>query len=154
MKFFQLPALLAVAAMLSPAAAVAGSPTDAVQYFYSPVRFAADPELRDRFVDPVRGIFEQNDALVGEGGEIGCIDFDPAIGGQDFDEAELERTLELREQVSDGRATVIARFRPFADSSSGTSEIEWSLTKVGGEWKISDIASLTDDWRLSEFACE
>ena len=32
-------------------------------------------------------------------------------------------------------------------------QIEWTLKKVGSDWKVTDISSATSDWKLSEFDC-
>lgn len=147
----QLPALVAVALLL-PAPALAGPASDAVRFFYSPPVFEGDPALRGRFVDPARKIFEANDKT--PEGEIGCIDFGVAVDAQDYDEAEIARTLELSEKISRDTAKVTAAFRLFPNEDESRREMLWSLTKVGGDWKVSDVASLTNDWRLSTFDCD
>ena len=51
---------------------------------------------------------------------------------------------------SPGRAMVIARFTNFGESR----EIEWTLVKEGGAWKVSDIANNALGWRVSQFNCQ
>ncbi len=146
----RLPALLAVVLLL-PVPAFAGPASDAVRFFYSPPVFEGDPELRDRFVDPARKIFEANDKT--PEGEIGCIDFGVAVDAQDYDEAEIARTLKLSENVSGDTAEVTATFQLFPDEAESRREIVWSLVKAGGDWKVSDVASRTNDWRRGSFEC-
>ena len=55
--------------------------------------------FRDRFVDPARAKFEENDAQSSNGEEVGCIDFVLAIDAQDYDEKVLAKTLEISEDV-------------------------------------------------------
>jgi hypothetical protein len=49
--------LLIVALTFFPASAFAGTPTEAVAFFYAPVQYLPDIELRDRFTDPAKGVF-------------------------------------------------------------------------------------------------
>lgn len=144
-----------VAALLTgiPVLAAAGPASDAVKTFYAPVGFEADPAMRDRFVDPAKSVFEQYDKSSANSEEVGCIDFVLAIDAQDYDQGELDRTLKLAETVSGNEATVMATFSLFPDSPEAARSIEWSLKKVGAEWKVSDIVSKANGWRLSSFDC-
>lgn len=149
----RLPACLAAVVMLWPMSSLAGPASDAVRFFYTPPGFEADPAERGRFVDPARAIFEANDRLSG-GEEVGCIDFGLAVDAQDYDEGEIARTLDLSEKIAGGKAEVTATFRLFPDDEQSRRKILWSLTKEDGEWKVSDIASLSGDWQLSAFDCQ
>ena len=82
-------AVAILAATLS--AAQAGEATETVRGFYTDVDFEPDPAMRDRFVDPARAKFEENDELSGNGAEVGCIDFVLSIDGQDYDEKVLAK---------------------------------------------------------------
>ncbi len=142
---------LALAALVGlPVAALAGPPSDAVRFFYFPPTYEPSPELRDRFVDPAKAKFAQNDKT--PDGDIGCIDAGLAVDAQDYDEAAIRKTLKLDEKVSGDRATVTATLNIF-DGPDARREIVWSLRKVGGAWKISDIESKTNGWKLSAFDC-
>lgn len=143
---------LAMLLLLVPTAAFAGPATDAVRYFYSPDANETDPANRDRFTGPALAKLGEYDASTRGGEELGCIDWVMAIDAQDLDEAELARSLELDEKVDGDTATVTARFKLFADEGSRR-EIVWDLAKVGGDWKIADIASQTTGWRLSQLDC-
>lgn len=143
--------LLAACAMLWPAAAYAGPASDVVKFFYVPLRWEADPQFRDHFIDPARRLFELNDQTPDD--EVGCIDFGPGIDAQDVDEATLKKTLRLKEEVDGDNARVTASFTLFPDDAGSHREMLWMLKKVDGTWKIADIASLTNGWKLSELNC-
>ena len=63
MKPFLIAAILA--ATLS--AAQAGEATETVRGFYTDIEFEPDLTMRDRFVDPAKAKFEENDKLSGNG---------------------------------------------------------------------------------------
>jgi hypothetical protein len=144
---------LFVFVLLAPASAFAGPAADAVRFFYEEPAFEPDPSVRDRFVDPARTKFEQNDALSSDG-DAGCIDWVLAIDGQDYDDATLKRTLKLDETANGDEAEVTATFTLFPSGEDTAREIIWSLKEVDGDWKISDIESKTNDWTLSELDCQ
>ena len=135
--------------------AFAGPASDAVRYFYTPeVRYAADGDYRNRFTEPVTRLFDLNDAAIEKNpDQIACIDFDPGIDAQDFDQAIVDRTLKLAERVDGDSAEVTATFQLFAGDEDASREMLWSLKKTDGAWKIADIASKTHNWKLSELDC-
>ncbi len=144
-----------IALCLLSGGALAGPAADTVRAFYLPqVQSATDADIRGRFVDPARSQLDKNDKAAEAGEGVGCIDWDLAADGQDFEDAEIARTLKLGEKVSGDRAVVTARFRQFAAPDSSTATVEWTLRKVGGAWKVADIASLSNDWRLSSLDCD
>jgi hypothetical protein len=96
----------------------------------------------------------ENDALSSNGEEVGCIDFVLAIDAQDYDEKELAKTLQISGEDEGDSATVTAKFSLFEDQADSGREIVWSLRNVDGDWKVSDIESKTDNWKLSEFECK
>ncbi len=149
----KLPLLALVLGSLVPAAAMAGPASDAVKFFYTQGRFVGDPDYRDRLVEPVKKLFDQNDAALASADGLPCIDADPALDAQDFDDAELARTLKLSETVNGDQAEVTATFDLFADSEDASREMVWSLKNIDGRWKVADIASKTNGWRLSELEC-
>src|SRR3954468_22898455 len=107
-------ALLAFAVLAATlTAAHAGGAADTVRAFYTDVEFEADPGFRDRFVDPARAKFDENDKQSNNGEEVGCIDFVLARDAQDYDEKVLAKTLEISEQVEGDSATVDAKFSLF-----------------------------------------
>lgn len=147
---FRKTALAALLA-LSAVPALAGPASDAVRFFYVPVKWEADPEFRDRFTGPAKKLFDLNDKM--PEGEIGCIDFGPGIDGQDYDDATIKKTLKLAEEVSGDQATVTARFTLFPEGDDAKREIQWLMVNEGGKWKIADIVSVTSGWKLSELEC-
>jgi hypothetical protein len=130
----------------------AGPASDAVRFFYAPVKSESLPEFRERFAGAALEKFEENDKSAGEG-EIGCIDFVLSVDAQDLDDNEVARTLKLDEKTSGEAATVTASFNLFPAEPESRRQIVWSLEQVGGAWKVVDIASPDNGWRLSEFDC-
>jgi hypothetical protein len=147
--------LLAALSASLPAVAFAGPASDAVKFFYVPqVRFEAEAQYRDRFTEPVTKLFDLNDEAIRKNpDQLACIDFDPGLDAQDFDQGAISRTLKLSETVDGDTAQVTASFSLFSEGEDSQREMLWSLKKVGGKWKISDIASKTSDWTLSQLEC-
>lgn len=152
----KLPVFAAIACLAVPAGAHAGPASDAVKFFYVPqVRFEADAKYRDRFTAPVTRLFELNDQAQRKNpDQVSCIDFDPGLDAQDFDQKTVSRTLKLTESLDGDEGTVTATFDLFPDAEEGGArEMVWSLKKIDGKWKIADIASRTNDWTLSQLEC-
>ncbi|WP_322418736.1 DUF3828 domain-containing protein [Mesorhizobium huakuii] len=147
--------ILAALATALPAAAFAGPASDAVRFFYVPaVKFEADAQYRDRFTEPVTKLFDLNDQATRKNpDQVACIDFDPGLDAQDFDQKTVSKTLKLSEAVDGGVAEVTATFNLFPEGDDSRREMVWSLKKVDGKWKVSDIASKTSDWTLSKLEC-
>jgi len=132
--------------------AIAGPASDAVRFFYVPVKWEADPDFRDRFTGPAKKLFDLNDKM--PEGEIGCIDFGPGIDAQDYDDDTIKKTLKLSEDVQGDTATVTATFTLFPDhSDEAKREMQWLLVNEGGTWKIADIVSVSSGWKLSGLEC-
>ena len=151
--------LIVLAAAMSialPAAALAGPASNAVKFFYVPeVRFEADAKYRDRFTEPVTKLFDLNDkAAKNNPDEVACLDFDPGLDAQDFDQKTLAKTLKLAETVNGDTAEVTATFSLFPEGDDSKREMVWSLKKVGGKWKIADITTKTSNWTLSALECQ
>jgi len=140
-------ALLALTAFAS--AAFAGEPSEVVRPFYLQPGLELEQSAREHFIDPGRKVLNQND-LIRQGGEEGCLD--PALPFNDtnFDLAEVASTLDLEEVVSGREATVVARFKAEGQEQA----VQWRLKDIGGRWRISDMASMSKDWALSRFQCE
>lgn len=146
--------LFALSILTYPGAALAGPASDVVMFFYSPVKFAADPQYRDRFTDPVVKLFQLNDAAIKKHpDEVACIDFDPALDAQDYDDKTVADTLKLSEAIDGDKATVTASFNLFAEGDDSKREMIWDLRQVDGSWKVADIASRSNSWKLSELGC-
>ncbi|MGB8816872.1 MAG: hypothetical protein WCC66_03015 [Rhizobiaceae bacterium] len=141
---------LFVAAMLATAAApaFAETPTEAVSFFYKDPGSELSPENRDRFIGKAKEMLDLSS--MDEESESGpCVNFMLSLGAQDFDEVELEKSLVFAEAIAGDQATVKATFEFFDEPG----EIIWSLERAGETWKISDIASTKDDWKLSTLDC-
>ena len=138
-----------------PAVAFAGPASDAVKFFYVPeVKFEAEAQYRDRFTEPVTKLFDLNDQATKKNpDQVACIDFDPGLDAQDFDQKTVSKTLKLSEKLDGDNAEVTASFSLFPEGDDAKREMVWSLKKIDGKWKISDIASKTSDWKLSALEC-
>jgi len=150
---------LAALCISSPVTAFAGPASDAVKFFYTPeVKFEADAQYRSRFTEPVTKLFELNDAAIKKNpDQLACIDFDPGLDAQDFDQDAVNKSIKLSEAVNGDTAEVTATFTLLPDDGSGGDdsgrEMVWSMKKIDGQWKIADISSKTHNWKLSELGC-
>lgn len=151
----KLPVLFTALTLVAPAAALAGPASDAVRFFYVPEdKFEADAKYRDRFTEPVTKLFEMNDRVQKDHpDEVPCIDFDPGLDAQDYDQKAISRTLKLAEAVDGDTAQVTATFQLVPEGEGIDREMLWSLKKVDGKWKVADIASKTNGWTLSQLEC-
>jgi hypothetical protein len=151
----KLPLVVAILSIAAPVAALAGPASDAVKFFYVPeVKFEADAQYRDRFTEPVTKLFDLNDQVTKKNpDQVACIDFDPGLDAQDFDQKTLSKTLKLAEKVDGDSAEVTASFDLFPEGDDMRREMHWSLKKIDGKWKIADITSKTNDWTLSKLDC-
>jgi hypothetical protein len=146
--------MLALAIVIAvPIGAKAGEPSELVKRFYDQVGLEFEPSGRALFTPPASDVLEQSDKMSKGGEEVGCIDFGLAVDGQDYDDAEIARTLKLDEKVDGENAAVTASFNLFVGDDTATRQIQWILKRVGGDWKVADISSATSDWKLSEFDC-
>ncbi|UVK44794.1 YbjP/YqhG family protein [Mesorhizobium sp. AR07] len=151
----RLTVLVVALAVAVPTAAFAGPASDEVKFFYVPaVKFEADEQYRDRFTEPVTKLFDLNDQAIKKNpGEVACIDFDPGLDAQDFDQKTVSKTLKLVEKLDGDNAEVTASFSLLSEGDDSKRDMVWSLKKIDGKWKISDIASKTSDWKLSTLEC-
>ena len=80
--------------------------------------------------------------------EVGCIDYDPIIAGQDWDQASLNRTLNIR-PLANGRIEAV--FQQFPGDFSAT-QVQFVLQcSPNGRCLIDDIYSATPGHRLVSF---
>ena len=137
--------LLSAAAALPPVTALANEDAVAtVRGFYeNPDRDERDPS---RFTDPALETLKRA-AAEGGGGEESCVDFSFVFNAQDWDQDEVQRTLKLSDEPQSGGSDVVtADFSSFGEKQ----ELLWTLQKVGDGWKVADVESLPDEWRLSD----
>ncbi|MBL8568261.1 MAG: hypothetical protein JNK84_04180 [Phreatobacter sp.] len=79
-----------------------------------------------------------------------CIDFALTSDGNNYDEAEIARTIRMEARTEGDRASVDVRFMSLGKPNHYRYEFE----RAGDRWKIADIASLGEgNWRLSQTAC-
>ncbi|ESW68778.1 hypothetical protein X773_28690, partial [Mesorhizobium sp. LSJC285A00] len=133
-----------------PAAPVlAGSPTAVVRPFYDQVGLEIDPAQRSHFIDPAKTVLDKSDALRTSGqGE--CLDPNMALDNADYDKTEIDKSLKTLEAINGDQAKVIVAFVV----AGNPHRLEWKFRKVDGDWKISDLLSVTGEWALSQYQCE
>lgn len=142
-------AALPVLFMIATASVLAGEPADAVRFFYDNLGAETQPENRDRFTGPALEFLNAADAAW-ERDETNCIEFGFPVDAQDFDDAEIAKTLKLDETVNGDSADVKASFNNFGQAT----QVEWSLTRTAAGWQVSDIASEANQWRVSRMTCD
>lgn len=133
-----------------PAAPVLpGSPTAVVKPFYEHLGLELDPTQRSHFVDPAKTVLDKSDALRASGqGE--CLDPNMALDNADYDKLAIDKSLKSIEAVNGDQAKVVVAFVVEGNQH----RLEWKLKKVDGDWKISDLLSVTGEWALSQYQCE
>ena len=133
-----------------PAAPVLpGSPTAVVKPFYEHLGLELDPTQRSNFVDPAKTVLDKSDALRASGqGE--CLDPNMALDNADYDKLAIDKSLKSIEAVNGDQAKVVVAFVVEGNQH----RLEWKLKKVDGDWKISDLLSVTGEWALSQYQCE
>jgi hypothetical protein len=140
---------LAAIASLMPLPCLAGTPIEAVKPFYEHPGLELKASELVRFVDPARRIIEENNAILATG-EEGCLDPGLAFDSPNADPAEIAASLKFAEAIKGDEAKVIVAFT----IAHQAGRMEWKLKKVGGDWKVADILSVTGEWALSQFGCE
>ncbi len=138
------PADAAPAAPILP-----GSPTAVVRPFYDQVGLEIDPAQRSHFVDPAKTVLDKSDALR-KSGQGECLDPNMALDNADYDKAEIDKSLKTLEAINGDQAKVIVAFVV----AGNPHRLEWKFRKVDGDWKISDLLSVTGEWALSQYQCE
>ncbi|WJI76141.1 MULTISPECIES: hypothetical protein [unclassified Mesorhizobium] len=126
-----------------------GSPTAVVRPFYDQVGLEIDPAQRSHFIDPAKTVLDKSDALRTSGqGE--CLDPNMALDNADYDKTEIDKSLKTLEAINGDQAKVIVAFVV----AGNPHRLEWKFRKVDGDWKISDLLSVTGEWALSQYQCE
>jgi hypothetical protein len=97
------------------------------------------PPHRDRLMSKsLAGLFARDDLFQEESGDIGHIDADPFISGQDGEVKNLRLTVS--EKPLAGRALVTASFLSFKQPVS----VRFRMIEEGGSWRIDDIVNRVD----------
>ncbi|ESX17456.1 hypothetical protein [Mesorhizobium sp. LSJC264A00] len=126
-----------------------GSPTAVVRPFYDQVGLELDPTQRKNFVDPAKTVLDKSDALR-KSGQGECLDPNMALDNAAYDKAEIDKSLKTLEAINGDQAKVIVAFVV----AGNPHRLEWKFRKVDGDWKISDLLSVTGEWALSQYQCE
>ncbi|MBZ9704203.1 MULTISPECIES: hypothetical protein [unclassified Mesorhizobium] len=144
------PATPPAASPSEPAAPIQpGSPTAVVRPFYDQVGLEVDPSQRRHFVDPAKTVLDKSDALR-KSGQGECLDPNMALDNADYDKGEIDKSLKTLEAINGDQAKVIVAFVV----AGNPHRLEWKFKRVDGEWKISDLLSVTGEWALSQYQCE
>jgi hypothetical protein len=138
------PAPSAPAALVQP-----GSPTAVVKPFYEHVGLELDPAERSHFIDPAKSVLDKSDALR-QSGQGECLDANIALDNAQYDKAEIDNSLKTLEAVNGDQAKVVVAFVV----AGNPHRLEWKFKKVDGDWKITDLLSVTGEWALSQYQCE
>jgi hypothetical protein len=134
----------------APAAPILpGSPTAVVRPFYDQVGLEIDPAERRHFIDPAKTVLDKSDALR-KSGQGECLDPNMALDNADYDKAEIDKSLKTLEAINGDQAKVIVAFVV----EGNPHRLEWKFRKVDGDWKITDLLSVTGEWALSQYQCE
>lgn len=136
----------AVAFLFGSVPAYAGTPTESVRFFYDNIGAEFDVENRERFAGKAQKVLDSTAVET----EEPCIDFALALDAQDYDEAEIAKSLKLAESIDGLTAIVDATFLIFGEPR----EVLWALEKTGEDWKVTDIFSPDEDWRLTKMECK
>ena len=120
------------------------TPQALIEAVYAPYISDEIPEDDEHFRSAALQALYDHDAEITPEGEMGAIEFDPFINGQDYEITKLE----IGEPQIDGdHAVVVVTFNNFDEANSLTYE----LVNEDG-WKIDDVSSDTGEYpyRLSE----
>jgi len=142
-----LAALTLVAATISPAwAENFDDPAALIEFAYS--QYTPDSmsgfDLRAHASQDLLALFEADEARTPDG-EIGALEFDPMVNGQDFDLGDL---AVVETERTDARALVTASF-----TNMGTlQELQFTLVATADGWAIDDIESVEPgfEWKLTD----
>ncbi len=131
--------------------ALAGPASDAVRFFYAPDVNDLDPANRSRFTDPALAKLAEYDTSSSDGTEVGCIDWVLALDAQDFDDAELAKSLSSTRM---SRAT--RRPSPPVPHVCGRCQQprnHMDMAKWAAPGRCRRRSPRASDWRLSALDC-
>lgn len=133
-------------ALVAPAAAQPfDTPQALLEAFYAPYLTDDFPENEESFRSAALNALYEADAENTPAGEMGALDFDPYIDGQDYRIADLE----IGEPAIEGdTATVVVTFTNFDEPV----EITYDLVNENGGWVIDDLEGQNGEfaYRLTE----
>jgi hypothetical protein len=129
----------------------AQTPEDTVRWIYASLtqpgpnglHYLSAADRRDQFFTRrMVAFYAANDS---QGGT--CVDFGFAVPGNDYDAAEIQRSLALETSGGDSQKSISARFTSFGRPA----QVVYDFTIEDGFWKIDDIAG--PGWRVSQITC-
>ena len=144
MRLVALAAGLFLSLSTFAAAQVYDTPEAMLEAFYAPYLNDEIPEDDAQFRSEALQALYDRDAEITPSGEMGALEFDPYVDGQDFGLTEFEIGAP---QIDGDSAIVDVSFNNFDEPRSLTYE----LVNEDG-WKIDDVVSTSPDnpYRLSE----
>jgi Protein of unknown function (DUF3828) len=98
----------------------------------SPFFQTTDRARLDQYFEPSLASLIWQDAVAANG-EVGAIEFDPLYAAQDM---EIKNLVVSPAQIDGNNGRVIVTFENFGEKQ----QLNYSLARVGNEWKITDIA--------------
>lgn len=137
---------LLLAAFAGPAFAQPyATPKALLEAFYAPYLTDDFPENEETFRSAALNALYDADAQSTPEGELGALDFDPYIDGQDYQIADLKIS---EPEIEGDKATAVVSFTNFGEPR----EITYDLVFENGGWLIDDLQNDADDYpyRLSE----
>ncbi len=137
-----LPALLAVCAAAAWADGLPAQKTALIHKLYVPYQNGSAARARPEahFSADLQAVYRE-DKQHTPPNEVGCIDYDPIIAGQDWDQGSLNRTLQIR-TLPNGR--VEALFQRFPSDRSAT-QVQFVLQCRHTRCLIDDIYTATPE---------
>lgn len=136
--------VLAIAPWGQAAAQASGDPVAAITAIYKLYQKPGEPKLPKGIYSPrLQKLFDADRKRTPKG-DIGRLDFDPVINGQDW---EIKSVTATEANRQGDRATVRVTFTNFGKAQ----EIVYNLVRGSQRWQIDEIASQKDPrWTLSK----
>lgn len=136
----------------------AQNPEDLVRWIYTSLSapgpaqarglgYLSAPAQRGQYLSRRLAAFHDANDTYGDDLMTACVDFGFDIPGQDFDEAEIARTLTVTSAGDATRLSVTARFTSLGEPAA----ITYDFIPEDGFWRIDDIAG--PGWRVSQIPC-
>lgn len=150
----RLPALfagliLAAATVLPSLAATFDSPKALLTALYAPYLQDGDTSDQTEFFSDALNALYAKDAAATPDGEMGVLDFDPVIAGQDY---AISKLVIDTPDITGDSAEVTVRF----DNFDMPQELFYRLVREQGGWKVDDIENKQGDypWDLAKIFAE
>ncbi|WP_299676776.1 hypothetical protein [uncultured Roseobacter sp.] len=155
MKRFLAAVLLLISSAVSTAAQ---SPDELIRWVYTSLasanpwaqqglQYLSAPAQRTHYFTRRMVAFYEANESYGDDLARACVDFGFAVPGNDYDAAEISRTLQVSARTTPERITVEARFSSFGSPA----QVTYEFAQEDGFWKIDDIAG--EGFRVSQIPC-